>query len=774
MPNSIKYSTTGDTQSLRDGNFYIGTGDVGKGPTSSSGHWNGITPPGGGYTVYKNKVSNGPAIWTATSDNQLISLTNNIEGTSFTTAQQCLNYYATQTDKMVFNKNYEGIVTNGLVFNMDAGFIPSYPTNGTTWYDLSYGGYNGSLINGPTFSSLDGGYFSFDYTDDYVSTTGMENYSYTNGITVAIWNYNGGGVGNYRGVVTNGTVDDRVGGFDLRYGREDSGRNLYWAVRNSSNTASSITITGDLNQWGYYVGTYDNSNTYGYKNGVLIGSNPLTGGGQLKTMSNSTTIGWSPGTGEYLDGRLSTVQIYNRPLTSSEVLKNYNAGLARFNTSNIVKDNLVLDLNASNSVSYPTTGTEWRDLSGNGNKGTLTNGPTFDSTTKSIVFDGTDDYVIGDLNINFSTTDFTIDTLVYPTFDSATYGRPIITKNGVGDGCSTYDFALEFGRVSNKFDIISDGGAGNPSLYTTNTYQKNNWYRVIVTREFLGGTNYKYTLYVNGNVAGTITGNYNGGNGSKIGIGKFIDCSAVQTWLGNIGISRIYNRALSQSEILQNYYQAPISTNGLALAIDPGNLVCYSGTGTTLKGLSPSGYTATLTNGPTYSSANGGTIVLDGVDDTITSSLTRVGFSDTTQIIWYKWDGVNKIASIMYLGNGGSTGYGFLLHDGSSSGVGNKVGILYGGAYYNAINVGTTYATLVSGVWSQLAVTRDSTTTRLYQNGTLLGSTTRTPQGPSSTLSLEVSNVVGGSIGPSLFYNTALTADEVAQNFNAYKTRFGL
>jgi hypothetical protein len=128
MPNAIKYNTSAETLALKKGNFWIGTGDVGKGPTSSTGYYNGITPPSGGYTIYLNKVSGGPSIYTVTTEAQMVSLTNSIGSQSFTTSGQCLNWFATQTDKMIFNIDYPPIVTNGLVLNVDAGFTPSYPT----------------------------------------------------------------------------------------------------------------------------------------------------------------------------------------------------------------------------------------------------------------------------------------------------------------------------------------------------------------------------------------------------------------------------------------------------------------------------------------------------------------------------------------------------------------------------------------------------------------------------------------------------------------------
>ena len=170
MSNPIKYNTSAETLALKKGNFWIGTGDVGKGPTNTTGYYNGITPPSGGYTIYLNKATGGPSIYTCSNDTELVNLTNTIAGTSYTTANECLVYFAGQTDKMVLNRDYEGIVTDGLVLNLDAGFTPSYPKNGTTWYDVG-GTYNGTLTNGPTFSTDGGGSIVFDGVDDYVVTS---------------------------------------------------------------------------------------------------------------------------------------------------------------------------------------------------------------------------------------------------------------------------------------------------------------------------------------------------------------------------------------------------------------------------------------------------------------------------------------------------------------------------------------------------------------------------------------------------------------------------
>jgi hypothetical protein len=71
-----------------------------------------------------------------------------------------------------------------------------------------------------------------------------------------------------------------------------------------------------------------------------------------------------------------------------------NAGRTHIATKGIVQSGLVLNLDAGVSSSYPGSGTTWTDLSGNGNTGTLTNGPTYNSANGgSLVFDGVDDYV---------------------------------------------------------------------------------------------------------------------------------------------------------------------------------------------------------------------------------------------------------------------------------------------------------------------------------------------------------------------------------------------
>ncbi len=100
MPNTIKYSTTGDTLSLKKGNWFIGVGDSSKGPTSETGHWNGITPSVGGYTIYENKAANGPSIRVPVDNTTLINYANSFYSGSNINTISCLNSYQLDTNQL--------------------------------------------------------------------------------------------------------------------------------------------------------------------------------------------------------------------------------------------------------------------------------------------------------------------------------------------------------------------------------------------------------------------------------------------------------------------------------------------------------------------------------------------------------------------------------------------------------------------------------------------------------------------------------------------------
>ena len=350
MPNAIKYNVSAETLALKKGNFWIGTGDVGKGPTSSTGYYNGITPPSGGYTIYLNKVSGGPSIYTVTTEAQMVSLTNSIGSQNFTTSGQCLNWFATQTDKMIFNIDYPAIVTDGLVLNVDLGFTPSYSRSGTTWYDISSNVNNGTLTNGPTFNSGNGGSIIFDGVDD-IANFGNIDLSATNKVSVSFWCK----IITYAEIPGSGHLIFEVStnfnssqtGFLLSYA-DDSNSSflgqypLLLALNGNVGytiPAFSKTLVND-SQWHHYVCIYDKSQSSAndecklyldgtlrtpifYPNGLMSNNTNNFGNNPLFIASRSGGV--APA-----NIQMSIFSLYNRVLTQTEVTQNYNATKGRF------------------------------------------------------------------------------------------------------------------------------------------------------------------------------------------------------------------------------------------------------------------------------------------------------------------------------------------------------------------------------------------------------------------------------------------------------------
>jgi len=503
MPNTIKYSTSGDTQSLRKGNFYIGVGDVPKGPSNVTGHWQGITPPTSGYTIYIDGGVGGVRIMAPDSDDKLVAYANGmnnntnyvsnggnftngtispfnslynqaygasyvvniandkpysgsnsnyamffnygggrmmgtdgmlttgvtytfsfwaklLSGTTMTVswnnqngsgetnawtssatlttewkryiqtftynlprtrfyfytanpsnperaaiftefqvstgttyggpglqnAAEALNWFASVSqDEVCVNRDYEPIITNGLILNLDAGYTPSYPRTGTTWYDLAYSGNNGTLTNGPTYNSSNGGSIVFDGVDDYITIP--DSLAPTPAVTMIFWinksftNYylsihsrnNNALNGNHTGIGYGTPISN--GGW-IQIGYMGDGTNNYFIIN------GTIYSGNDGSQF-----PYDSANSIVMfsmnNNGYFSGNNaPVTSLALTPSLSNYSGYQWlnrnyktlgilsTSANRRPFNGQMSNSLFYNRVLSSQEVLQNYNALKGRY------------------------------------------------------------------------------------------------------------------------------------------------------------------------------------------------------------------------------------------------------------------------------------------------------------------------------------------------------------------------------------------------------------------------------------------------------------
>jgi hypothetical protein len=249
-----------------------------------------------------------------------------------------------------------GIVGSGLVMNLDAGNTSSYSGSGTTWADLSGNGNNQTLVNAPTHSSNNGGYFTFNGSTQYSSSSALTG-SFAS-FTVIVWFYPTS-VTNYQNPIDcNYAYNGSTSNIGPRLEMDNSGV-LGWVYSNATGDNSSFyahfVTSGGLaaNTWHCAAITYDsntNSSTT-YFNGKPTEISRTTYGeptGFVGTMNN-VTIGKGfhlGGAERFFAGRVSNVQIYNRALSATEVAQNYNALAGRYG----------LPLVATN-VSIPTTET---------------------------------------------------------------------------------------------------------------------------------------------------------------------------------------------------------------------------------------------------------------------------------------------------------------------------------------------------------------------------------------------------------------------------------
>ena len=216
------------------------------------------------------------------------------------------------------------IVTNGLVLALDAGNAKSYPGSGTTWTDLSGRGNNGTLVNGPTYDSSNGGSIVFDGSNDFVSipntTLGNGNLPWT----VSAW------VKTTTLATTLGAgsvISNQSGGPVYSMMGVNSGKIVYWTYQNND-WAQKLGVGTTVNDGGWHLLTWVNYNNYTmdmYVDGVFDSN-----------VANSTSGNQNPvdriggSWNGYFPGSINALSIYNRALTALEVKQIFVALKGRF------------------------------------------------------------------------------------------------------------------------------------------------------------------------------------------------------------------------------------------------------------------------------------------------------------------------------------------------------------------------------------------------------------------------------------------------------------
>lgn len=446
--------------------------------------------------------------------------------------------------------DWEKIVTLGLISYLDPGVLSSYSGSGNSISPL-VGSINGTLVNGITYSSDNGGVLNFNGVDNYItlsqSTDLSGEFCYCAWVYRSVVSPNG-----YTNLFTS-TLQNEQHQVDTTGFSGSMGMYVNGAYSRTENNVIPI------NEWVYVCYQRNGTKLNGWVNGIRVynGENDLGYGSVSTAQSRVNKIGaYSTGTSYNLNGKLSAVQLYNRSLTSAEIWNNFKALAPRFNIStnyNIVDTGLVVRLDAYDPSSYEGSGTTWYDLSGNNNHGTLVNGPTYDTEKGGrIVFDGDNDRVEIP---NLSFTPYCIDFWLYNN-------SAIINNNASIGGPSSYQTLLQFGS---QYAVNLGGWSSAAENETLHIWSNNNT-RFTFTKDESIPVGYHhfafnwngstYDIYVDGNKLNTYAAT--GGNALLQSFSNttiyLASNNSTYEFFGKIMSFKVYGSQLTEDQVRQNFF----------------------------------------------------------------------------------------------------------------------------------------------------------------------------------------------------------------------------
>jgi hypothetical protein len=847
--NIIQFSTASLANTIKKGRAILGVNDVGYGPTTTTGFWNGITPPSGGYTIYVSRSIAGPNIYTPSSDSELITYASKLTNIPFNSVSDTLAWFATQSSSIVVNKNYPNMAVSNSNVILDASFIPSYPITNSICYSLAEDfirntinavalnanrynnpGFAGGIFNtGQTYSgsiiwrtdfipqsasfiprlgSTEGfGFFhamgtfltasNYYLASIFVSSSYPLQVSSTEGYNNTYSNIGGWG--------TNNTSVTRVnvgGGWTRLYtlwfqnvngfAQRSSFPNVNYTVNTTGSTtlivSRSMSLVGisDASTTQYFVGmTMVVNNNGGI--GATILNHGLETGSWTKLSFPTTAISASNLPFNYFvqlsvgssGGSNVTVNVGYYPNTYNTAVSDNKFWKVTFDTSSLLVNQTASVFWAAPMIEpayanfpSPYTLTTGSIIS----NGALTNGVTW-NRDGWFEFDGVDDYI----NLPNDTN------LTNPLTVCALVNTNVVTSSAqviYGPDANGSDSWLSITDNKALLRTTQTANVNNVNLTGTTFISASRWHHIVGVIN-----NTTASLWVNGkndanlSARAYIIGSWN--SSARIGqraTGQF-------PFNGKIAQVQTYNSQLTPAEILQNYYQAPITTNGLIFALDAGNLVSYQSGSTVgyslpLSGSLTSPISCSLVNGTAFSPVYGGYFDFDGTDDqillentTAQSTGIRLG-SGTTPWMVNAW--IRTAAA----GSNSINTFG-ILSNRSGGPVASNMGLAAGGVmkyahYNNAWIIESGSIAVNDNQWHMLSwVNLNNNTLDMYVDG-VFDRNVASAAGGNNPVDIIGNSWASGFLNADISFlsisisSSLYTRNDVIQNFNAQRTRFGV
>ena len=548
--------------------------------------------------------------------------------------------------------------------------------------------------------------------------------------------------------------------------------------------------------------------TSNFDSGDITLANPQIEIGNTVTTSSSI-ISYQPTTPT---GNLATINAVSKISSSGD---NYIAGQFDEVTYNPSSNAFVNLINSSQNLSAGS----WGFTTGVTVSGTLYTAPDGTQTAQDLIETATNSHLIG----NFCTA-----------VQGLNYTWSIYLKKGVGstapDWVQLAGYFLNFNSAYVNFNLTT-GTVGIQSgvVRASMTNAGNGWWRcsITVTSTVNTTTGWMFVGFINNLNQSARLPSYAGATTSDVLVwGAQLEQNSVASIYQPVNASNLITSTFTQrvtntgnTYVLRSYDEVtgvlPIS-NGLIYYFDPGKSESYSGSGTAIADITKNSSNGVLNGGFTYSNDFGGIIKFDGASTGPSSSGT--GYANTNVVanastfqtnsnytlsVWCRFEKPTTYHDPGQSATGGIfswtyfAGYGIMWQSDTN---GNITGVATGssGVYAHVRVNGTyetftsTYGNLILNQWYNFVMVYNSSGVyTLYVNGSAYGSNGNVIQGyygntSAPTLGLGRADIEGGgqtfagrqtfpgSIGQSLIYNRALSASEVAQNFNAIRGRYGV
>ena len=237
----------------------------------------------------------------------------------------------------------EDVVRDGLVLWLDANDKTSYPGTGTIWRDLSLEGNNGTLINGPTFNSGNGGFIRCDGVNDYIEVLDSTSLDFGSGnFTVEYWfrkRVNTSNFSNIWGINkwnTGASPGTNEWNLAIGNGSNNTGGNTYSFAIQVGTTSYGTGLSSEvlsLNVWYQLIAIRNGGTLQTYLNGVLkqnVSPSGFSSSSVINNVGRNLRINNSQLNNLYTAVDNAVIRVYNKEFTKTDVLQNFNSTKSRF------------------------------------------------------------------------------------------------------------------------------------------------------------------------------------------------------------------------------------------------------------------------------------------------------------------------------------------------------------------------------------------------------------------------------------------------------------